>query len=219
MIQSYKIYLNQNQVILESEEYWHFKNYIIKDKEQFIAFENEEQVKTLINTITEKYQDHVFYIVAKNLEELKMAFFSQFKLVIAGGGLTYNKAGDLLMILRNGLWDLPKGKIEPGENIMDGSKREVKEETGVKIKDIFQKLGCTYHTYNLHNKALLKETQWFSMRGKSTSELKPQIKEGIEEVRWVKNEEIDALLEKSYPNIRDIVAKSRVLNHAQQSLF
>ena len=219
MIQSYKIYLNHNQVILEDEAYWNFKGYIIKEKEQFIAFENEEQIKQLLVIITEKYQGHVFFIVAKNLDELKMAFFNQFKLVIAGGGLTYNKAGDLLMIFRNGYWDLPKGKIEAGENIMDGSKREVKEETGVKIKDVWQKIGCTYHTYNLHNKAILKETHWFSMRGKSTSTLKPQVKEGIDEVRWVKDADIDALLEKSFPNVSDIIEKSRIMNKAQQSLF
>lgn len=51
------------------------------------------------------------------------------------------------------------------------------------------------------------------------STLKPQTKEGIEEVRWVKDEDIDALLEKSYPNVRDIVEKSRIMNKAQQSLF
>lgn len=219
MIQSYKIYLNHNQVILEDEAYWKFKNYIIRDKEQYIAFENEEQIKQLLLIINEKYQDYVFYIVAKNLEDLKQAFFNQFKLVIAGGGVTYSKSGDVLMILRNGFWDLPKGKIEPGENIMEGSEREVKEETGVKVKEVWQKIGCTYHTYNLHNKAILKETHWFSMRGKSNSNLKPQIKEGIEEVRWVKDSEIDSLLEKSYPNIKDIIAKARIINQAQQSLF
>jgi len=219
MIQSYKIYLNNNEVILFDEAYWNFKNYIIKEKEQYIAFENEEQIKQLLVVITEKYKDHTFFIVAKNLEDLKRAFFNQFKLVIAGGGITYNKSGDILFILRNGLWDLPKGKIEPGEIITDGSMREVKEETGIRVKEIWQKIGCTYHTYNLHNKAILKETHWFSMRGKTTSKLKPQKKEGIDEVRWVKDEDIDVLLQNSYPNIRDIIEKARILNHAQQSLF
>lgn len=219
MIQSYKIYLNNNEVILYDEAYWNFKNYIIKEKEQYIAFENEEQIKQLLVIITEKYKDHVFFIVAKKLEELKIAFFNQFKLVIAGGGITYNKEGDILFILRNGHWDLPKGKIEPGENITDGSMREVKEETGIRVKEIWQKLGCTYHTYNLHNKSILKETHWFSMRGKTTSKLKPQKKEGIEEVRWVKDEDIDLLLKNSYPNIRDIIEKARIMNQAQQSLF
>lgn len=219
MIQSYKIYLNQNQVILEDEAFWNFKNYIVKDKELFIPFESEAQIVSLLQDISDKYVDHVFYLVAKNLDLLKQCFFKQFKLIIAGGAVTYNKTGDILFILRNGFWDLPKGKIELGENILQGSMREITEETGVKIKEAWQKIGCTYHTYNLQNKAILKETHWFSMRGKSNSVLKPQTKEGIEEVRWVKDADIDALLLKSYPNIVDIIQKARVINKGQQSLF
>lgn len=219
MIQSYKIFLDSNVVFLEDEAYWNFKGYIIREKEQFINFENEEQIAQLLPVIQEKYTQYTFFIIAKDLDALKRAFFSQFKLIIAGGGVTYNKAGDILMIFRNGYWDLPKGKIENGESIMEGSKREVKEETGVKIKDIWQKIACTYHTYNFQNKTILKETHWFSMRGKSNAILKPQHKEGVEEVRWVKETELPLYLEKAYPNIRDVINKAITLTHAQQSLF
>ena len=36
-------------------------------------------------------------------------------MIEAAGGLVFNKDGHLLMIFRNGKWDLPKGKLETVE--------------------------------------------------------------------------------------------------------
>ncbi len=38
-------------------------------------------------------------------------------------------------IKRNGIYDIPKGKINPGETILDCAKRECKEESGIFIDD------------------------------------------------------------------------------------
>ena len=54
------------------------------------------------------------------------------KEIIAAGGLVFNEDGDLLMIFRRGRWDLPKGKLDDGEQIEDCAVREVKEETGLR---------------------------------------------------------------------------------------
>ena len=48
------------------------------------------------------------------MEIVKRDFFSNYKLVIAGGGVVFNKNKEILFIFRNGYWDLPKGKIEVG---------------------------------------------------------------------------------------------------------
>lgn len=50
-----------------------------------------------------------------------------------GGTLLYNKSGDkvLLLLRDNGNWDLPKGHVEPGESVIDGARRETREETGI----------------------------------------------------------------------------------------
>ena len=44
-------------------------------------------------------------------------FCSHFREIPAGGGLVRNKEGKYLLIYRHKLWDLPKGKQEPGEDI------------------------------------------------------------------------------------------------------
>ena len=219
MIQSYKIHINDNTVFLEEEVHWQFKNYIIKDKELYHIYIDEQQIKQLIEDIYTKYQGHTFFVVTKDLDALKVSFFNQFKLIVAGGGVVFNKNNEMLLMYRLGFWDLPKGKIEMGEVIREGAAREVREETGVKIKLIDQKICCTYHTYNIENKRILKETHWFLMKGKIGSILKPQTKEGIEKVEWVKEENIAPYLEKSYPNIVDIIVQGFVKLQSQQSLF
>ena len=45
----------------------------------------------------------------------------------------FNFKNEILLIFRNGVWDLPKGgKIEYNESYEDAALREVSEETGVK---------------------------------------------------------------------------------------
>ena len=41
--------------------------------------------------------------------------------VRAAGGIVADDSGRLLLILRNGRWDLPKGKVEPGETLLQGA--------------------------------------------------------------------------------------------------
>tara|TARA_Y100001980_G_C14550908_1_gene333779 strand:- start:791 stop:1855 length:1065 start_codon:yes stop_codon:yes gene_type:complete len=46
-----------------------------------------------------------------------------------------------------GLWEFPGGKVEPGESLADGLKRELKEECGFSTK-INKKIACINHTYS-----------------------------------------------------------------------
>ena len=52
------------------------------------------------------------------------------------------KDGDVLLMLRNkepnlGLWVGPGGKLEPGESPYDCAKREMYEETGLEVNDLY----------------------------------------------------------------------------------
>ncbi len=131
-------------------------------------------------------------------------FCSNYKLIKAAGGVVYNHNNQLLMILRNGKWDLPKGKIEKGESIKACAMREVEEESGVRGLQITQRLIDTYHTYQLNGEKILKHTYWFKMKTNFNGILNPQTEEAITQVCWVNEDEIINKLNNSFKNLSDI---------------
>ena len=140
----------------------------------------------------------------KIVEENWQDFCSKFIMVEAAGGLVFNKHGDILMIFRNGKWDLPKGKLELGESVEECAIREVEEECGVSGLEIESELSKTYHTYNLHESDILKNTYWFLMTTESEQKLTPQTEEGISDVKWCSEKEVEDNLNNSYPSIIDV---------------
>jgi 8-oxo-dGTP pyrophosphatase MutT (NUDIX family) len=83
-----------------------------------------------------------------------------------------------------GKWDLPKGKIDAGENIEDAAMREVEEECGINGLRIIKPLPTTFHAYKVRNFDFLKITYWFEMHTDFVGLLKPQVEEMITEVKW-----------------------------------
>ena len=125
-------------------------------------------------------------------------------MIFASGGVVFNN-DKLLMIYRNGLWDLPKGKIESNESESESAVREVKEECGVDSLKVIKFLKYTYHTYIENNQPILKKTSWYLMSSNSKNKLIPQISEGISKVIWVKKSEISSKLDNSFENIKDLI--------------
>ncbi|HIG32006.1 MAG TPA: NUDIX domain-containing protein [Flavobacteriales bacterium] len=132
------------------------------------------------------------------------SFCAGYKLIEAAGGLVYNDTNQLLMIFRNGKWDLPKGKLEVGENIEQCAIREVGEECGISELLITQQLQKTYHTYEINGQKILKRTYWFEIKSSFKGNLLPQTIEGITEAVWVDKENIAEKLKNSFENIREL---------------
>lgn len=91
----------------------------------------------------------------------------------------------VLLIFRKGVWDLPKGKKEPGEAIEACALREVTEETGIDTLTVEHFLTKTYHQYERDGKLYKKETHWFAMRAVAETNFTPQKEEGITKVQWI----------------------------------
>ncbi len=144
-------------------------------------------------------------IMHHDLKELQSKFFAHFEIIQAGGGLVHNKKGEILFIFRRGKWDLPKGKLEPGESIELCAEREVMEETGLQHIEMGKKLATTYHTYSEHGKLILKESHWYAMRTLKDEVLQPQIEEQITEIKWVPKNELNYYLENSFGAIKDVI--------------
>lgn len=133
-----------------------------------------------------------------------------FKPIFAGGGVVVNEEGSLLMIFRRGKWDLPKGKLDPGETIAACALREVQEETGLKTIELGAMIGETFHIYTENKKDLLKSTTWFHMRVSGVPVLIPQAEENILEAKWVPKNEIEEHAKLSYQGIRDVIKLSNL---------
>lgn len=189
----YKVFVNEKPLFLTNtiEKETDFQLFLLEsiDIEQLIVkmFKNKIQKASLY------YPDEK--VILKKLKE-------KIPVAKAGGGLVYNKNGEVLFIFRNGKWDLPKGGIEKNEDIEHTAIREVEEETGVKELKIVKKLQKTYHVFRRNGKFKLKVTHWFEMTSSYDGTLIPQEKEGIEKAVWLKPDEIPVALKNSYENIK-----------------
>jgi 8-oxo-dGTP pyrophosphatase MutT (NUDIX family) len=201
-----KIYFGEKPVYLcdeiskELNEILHYPDAV------FIDEVSSPAINALLHEI-KKEEFHAGVLLHSNLEELKKAFFKHFELIEAAGGIVQNDKKEMLFIYRLDKWDLPKGKVEKGENFEECAAREVEEETGVTNLNIKNKTGETYHTYNAFGKHFLKISHWYYMTCPKTQSLVPQIEENITEIKWVKTKDIKTPLENTYPSIRDILGK------------
>ena len=163
-------------------------------------------IKAMLHEI-KKDEFHAGVLWNTDLAKLKGAFFKNFEIIEAAGGIVQNEKKELLFINRLGKWDLPKGKVEPGEKEEESAVREVTEETGVKDLHLKKKIGETYHVYDAFGKHFLKVSHWYYMTCPSKQELVPQTIEGIIEVKWVKTKDIKEPMQNTYPSINDILGK------------
>lgn len=138
-------------------------------------------------------------------------FCSHFLEIPAGGGLVCNKEGKYLLIYRHQLWDLPKGKQEPGEDIETCALREVEEETGLHDLRLGELLCITHHTYQVFGEKVLKHTYWYQMYDDSDEDLLPQTEEDITRAEWVEKERLPEYLEGTYPSIAEVFVNAGLL--------
>jgi 8-oxo-dGTP pyrophosphatase MutT (NUDIX family) len=162
-------------------------------------------IKSLLHEI-QKDEFHAGVLWNSDLDLLKKTFFKHFKLIEAAGGIVQNEANEILFIFRLNKWDLPKGKVEKGEDIKECAVREVEEETGLSKLKLKKKVGETYHTYNAFGKHFLKRSHWYHIAAHKNQALTAQTEEDITSVKWVDPENMNEQLTNTYPSIKDILA-------------
>ena len=158
--------------------------------------------------LLEKNKHHEGIIIqADNLPQLWRDFKSLYFYIKAGGGLVINQFGKVLLIFRRGVWDLPKGKQDPGETLAQTAIREVREETGLTDLKIVEKLNNGYHCYLMSKQRTLKRTRWYLMQTQSPGQLVLQKEEGIQDAAWFDPRELPKLDMPMYNNIRDVLMR------------
>jgi ADP-ribose pyrophosphatase YjhB (NUDIX family) len=165
---------------------------------------SETSIQEAVKALSDPEMENVI-IETPDVETAFKKFKSLFTVIKAGGGFVYTASSKLLMIFRRKKWDLPKGKLDEGENLEQCSLREVAEETGVTSLVLEKRLLTTYHTYIEKGKPILKESHWFLMRAQEEADLIPQSEEDIERCEWVPFEAIAAYHSDTHLSIKEVI--------------
>jgi 8-oxo-dGTP pyrophosphatase MutT (NUDIX family) len=180
-------------------------DYQQKQDTMLVKIHSLDELQMMYHELISKNHFHEVYYFHENEKLLLASFLESFKIIPAAGGLVRNKKGQYLFIFRNGKWDLPKGKIEKGEGIMTAAIREVEEECGIKKLSIGKEIESTYHIYHINDKAVLKRTYWFEMLCEDESPLIPQAEEGITDVKWFSENDLNMVLENTFDSIKEVM--------------
>ena len=129
------------------------------------------------------------------------------KTIIAAGGIVLNPKNEILWIFRRGFWDLPKGKLDAGEQIEDCAIREVEEETGIQQIHLKGLVTTTLHEYfdTYMNEPVTKKTYWYLMSIDDIQNGVPQYSEDIEKIEWNTLEDSTHCLANTYDTINDVI--------------
>src|SRR5215213_6292456 len=200
-----------NEITKELEEYLHHEDTV------FIDDFNFHTVKAMIHEM-EASKIHAGVFLHENVDAVLKAFQKKLKPVVAAGGLAHTGGHELLLIFRNGKWDLPKGKLDEKESLENCALREIEEETGLKKAVVEQPLCITYHTYHQDGKHILKESHWFLMKAPRQTEFVPQIAEGIEKCEWVDIKKLTPYMDNTHASILDVVNKGVKLLHETKNI-
>ncbi|KPM47481.1 NUDIX hydrolase [Jiulongibacter sediminis] len=193
----YHTLITGNKKIRDIEE-WKKKVLVLDANNAFL----NDFFKTIKEVKKFSFKSATFLV--SSVPEAYQTLSKHYKIVDAAGGVVLNDEGEILMIYRRNKWDLPKGKAEKGETIIETAEREVEEECGIEVK-VIDDYFVSYHTYTHKNERVLKRTYWYKMSLISDDNMQPQLEEEIEEIRWMNRSEMHKALEDSYPSIAQVI--------------
>jgi N utilization substance protein B len=127
-----------------------------------------------------------------------------------GGAVVYAREGDevYLALVHDvfGHWTLSKGKIESGETVEDGMKREIQEELGLGKLEIIERLAENeYVAFSPETGKKKKHVHYFLVKSPYV-DLKLEEKGGLDDAKWFKLKDILEL--NFYNDILPIVTKA-----------
>ena len=106
-----------------------------------------------------------------------------------------------------GLWALPKGRIDPGESPAETALREVAEETGAHGRSL-GKLGDVKYVYTWEGERIFKVVSFFLVRyqGGRLGDVPEAFRHEVADVRWLPLEDAPLLL--AYGGEREMARKA-----------
>ena len=190
----YKVFYNSKPLILTT-------SLELNDDKTPLLYLKYTSTELILKALDSKKTTAV-YLYHNDNKKLFKRFEVFFPVVEAAGGLVQHENGDYLFIYRNNRWDLPKGKVEKKELLINAATREVMEETGVADLIPLKALPTTYHLFKPNRHYKLKKTYWYFMKTKYSGVLIPQMEENIQKAVWKSKSEIPKLFKNAYENIK-----------------
>lgn len=199
-MQTYEIYINESRLRIGR----HGQN--IHTDELVLHFHGKQRIffqiiDTMEKAIASK-QD--IFLVAREPYNAFDLFKSLFKIDRAAGGVIRNEKDELFFMFRRGVWDLPKGKMDPGETESQTAIREIREEVGMSFLKKLDLVDHTWHCFKTkRGKRILKKTAWFAFDIHKKETIQLQAEEDIEAYHWIAPE---LFLKSDLPTYRSIRA-------------
>ena len=208
MAQIYKVFFNDRTLfVLESETDANLINCNLK-----CINPNSQQAKAFVESFRHNTLQQTAVIVTDSTAtEIIQWLKDNYKYICAAGGLVENNNGEYLFIHRLGCWDLPKGKVEKNEHIATAAVREVQEECSIEDPKIQFQICSTFHTYELKNQLVLKETVWYKMYYEGDEIPQPQTEENIAIALWRDKSDIEDIMANTYPSIKEVIESCQTL--------
>lgn len=192
-----KIYVDNSTILLTNDP-----NYLNNTN---LKISRGTLLQKIILDIVSNKITQTYLFSCENPKESLNNLKKNLKYIQAAGGIVKNTFNEYLLIYRRNLWDLPKGKVEPNEDLKMAALREVKEETGITVKDIISFVDSTWHCYLSDNQIIIKETYWYLMQTIKQDGI-PQLEEEITQVLWANKSKAKELITKnSLPLIIDLI--------------
>lgn len=198
----YKVFFNDRVIFISAD----FKNFPL-DNSLVYPLSTRLDAEIAWKSFLEDKDNRDMFLLTSDIEKGKKLFWGLFTVIDAAGGIVTNNHQQLLIILRWGKWDLPKGKAEKNEKPEETAIREVEEECGITRLTNTGFNSSTFHIYEHPRKAgrwVLKQTWWFNMTYEGDEKLVPQTNEGIVEACWVKKSELLEALNNTWSSLKPI---------------
>jgi len=176
-----------------------------KSGDNILIFRDVRDLKPGIMQWLKSESEGNLHIWHQETERLMDYFGSCFCLIDASGGLVKNNKGEDLIIFRRGVWDLPKGKAEPGESPEQTALREVGEECNLKDLKIKRFLIDSYHIYFIDATPVLKKTRWFELKYEGKSSPRPQRTEEITKTIWLPYSKLSLISGNTFQNVLEVI--------------
>jgi 8-oxo-dGTP pyrophosphatase MutT (NUDIX family) len=199
-MKAYKIYFDEHQILIIPPEF------VAGFENKMVIWHNTPADLDLLVFLVKNHKINGDVMLISDKPKNSYACLKlKFTYVAAAGGIVRNNKGQILCILKNGKWDLPKGKIDKGETKKQAALREVKEECGLTSLTLGKKISKTYHIAKIKGRYVCKKTTWYEIFDKSDKHPVPDHRENITDVKWFDTSEKWLSGLDTFRNIRELL--------------